>query len=71
MREEVREAEDEILIIGGDINARIGGYGYIYIAETEEEKRKRKSKGIIKNREGERLFSSRWKKEAYRLLTKT
>lgn len=59
IQELIKEEEEEMLVIGGDFNARIGTEGETYVGEEEDEedrKRKRKSKDTKKNTDGSHLL---------------
>lgn len=56
LKENTENIRDEVLIIGGDMNARIGLEGTVYRGELDDAQMERKSKDRVKNREGEKMF---------------
>ncbi|XP_017791917.1 PREDICTED: uncharacterized protein LOC108573937 [Habropoda laboriosa] len=49
INEKLEQAKEEVIIIGGDFNARIGREGKLYGGELEKEQEKRKSKDKVTN----------------------
>ena len=45
----IKEKEEEMMILGGDFNARIGTMGEVYMGEETENTNRRKSKDKVVN----------------------
>lgn len=52
----ISEEEENVMIVGGDSNARIGKKGTLYLGEEEEEEEGKSSRDIVTNTEGERML---------------